>query len=287
MIYIHRDWSLVPNEVIEALDKAAKELDSINDMDERKAHIKKNQEVWAAVRDYLSQMSSKKCWYSEARESVSRYQVDHFRPHGRSKQAAKTYDEGYSWLAFELDNFRLAGMLCNTVNKEYSEETVGKGDWFPLLDPSKRATLASKSFKEETPILLDPTNPEDPSKLWFNDDGNVFPDPMLDEDEKKNVELAIQYLGLRQSMLNGQRNRVLNRCRRAIRRYRAVCKKSPGIRTLEEITIMDDARAELLAMSSPSGEFAAAVRCCLIANGLRYLVVQDELKPQALPAEAV
>lgn len=37
-------------------------------------------------------------------------------------------------------------MLCNTVNQEYSEESVGKGDWFPLADPQEE-----HPFKTEIP----------------------------------------------------------------------------------------------------------------------------------------
>jgi hypothetical protein len=286
MIYIHRDWSQVPDEVKAALKKAADELDAIADPEARKTYIKDHSTVWTAVREYLSGMSSKKCWYSEARESVSRYQVDHFRPHGRSKQAAKAYEDGYSWLAFDLDNFRLAGMLCNTVNKEYSEESVGKGDWFPLFDVTRRATLQSRNIKGETPILLDPMDPEDPAKLWFNEDGKVVPDPDLDEEIKKAVSTAINCLGLDQSMLSGQRRRVMRRATRAIHRYKSVNKILKGDRTENDNVNLAEAEAELLAMSSSSGEFAAAVRCCLIAHGLRGLVVQDELKPRAMdPAE--
>lgn len=287
MIYIHRDWSKVPDEIKEALKKAADELDAIPDPKARKAHIEGNSKAWTAVRDYLSGMSNKKCWYSEARESVSRYQVDHFRPHGRAKQAAKTYTEGYSWLAFDLENFRLAGMLCNTVNKEYSEESVGKGDWFPLLDPTRRATLENRAIGGETPVLLDPTDPEDPAKLWFNEDGTVVPAPELEPDAQASVILAIDYLGLKQSMLIGQRRKKMRQARRAINRYKAVSRIPKGERSANDRANLKEAEAELLAMSSPSGEFAAAVRCYLIANGLRHLALQDELKLRAMDPQEV
>ncbi len=287
MIYIHRDWSKVPDEIKAALKKAADELDAIQDPKARKAHIEGNSKAWTAVRDYLSGMSSKKCWYSEARESVSRYQVDHFRPHGRAKQAAKTCTEGYSWLAFDLDNFRLAGMLCNTVNKEYSEESVGKGDWFPLVDPTRRATLDNRDIDGESPILLDPTDPEDPAKLWFNEDGTVVPAPELEPDAQASVTLAIDYLGLKQSILIGQRRRTMRQARRAINRYKAVARIPKGERSANDRANLNEAEAELLAMSSPSGEFAAAVRCYLIANGLRHLVLQDELRVRAMDPEEV
>ena len=287
MIYVHRNWEHVPDEVKAALKAAAAELDAIADADKRKAHIKANCGKWSAVRDYLSGMSYGKCWYSEAREAVSRYQVDHFRPHGRAKQAAKDYGEGYSWLAFDIENFRLAGMLCNTVNQEYSEESVGKGDWFPLTDSTTRASIQNRSTGRETPILLDPVDPEEPYWLWFDQDGNVVPDPELSEHRKAQVEQAITCLGLRQSMLNRRRRSKLRICLRAIRRYKEADAVLRGERTARDVANLEEARGELLAMSAPSGEFAAAVRCLLVASGLKHLVRREELAPLAVAAEDV
>ena len=287
MIYVHRDWDQVPDEVKVALKTAAAELDAIADAKKRKAYINANRTKWSAVRDYLSGMSHGKCWYSEAREAVSRYQVDHFRPHGRAKQAAKDYCEGYSWLAFDAENFRLAGMLCNTVNQEYSEESIGKGDWFPLRDPATRASIQSRSTGRETPILLDPIDPEEPYWLWFDQDGNVVPDPELTEPRKALVEQAITFLGLRQSMLNRRRRSRLRICLRAIRRYKEADALPRGERTARDTANLNEARGELLAMSAPTGEFAAAVRCLLIASGLKHLVRREELVPLAVAAEDV
>lgn len=287
MIYVHRNWETVPEGVKAALSQAAAELDAIADLDQRKAYINANRDKWAAVRAYLSGMSHGKCWYSEAREAVSRYQVDHFRPHGRSKQAAKQYSEGYSWLAFDIENFRLAGVLCNTVNQEFSEDSVGKGDWFPLADPARRATLQNRDTAQETPVLLDPTDPDDPYKLSFDEHGNVVPDPEMPADQRAAVEEAIACLGLRQSRLNGRRRALLRRATRAAIRFKKARDVPAGTRTERDRENLSEARAELLAMSAPSAEFAAAVRCLLVAHGLRHLVRTDELAPLSLAQDQV
>lgn len=287
MIYVHRDWDTVPDEVKAALRQATEELDALADLEQRKAYINANRDKWAAVRAYLSGMSYGKCWYSEAREAVSRYQVDHFRPHGRSKQAAKQYSEGYSWLAFDIENFRLAGVLCNTVNQEFSEDSVGKGDWFPLIDPARRATLQSRDTGQETPVLLDPTDPDDPYKLRFDEHGNVTPDPDMEPEHQAAVEEAIVCLGLRQSRLNSRRRAVLRRAARAAVRYKDVARIHIGLRTARDAANLNEARAELLAMSAPTAEFAAAVRCLLVAYGLRQLVRTDELAPLAMAHDQV
>ena len=287
MIYVHRNWDTVPDEVKAALHQAASELDVLADLEQRKAYINANRDKWSAVRAYLSGMSHGKCWYSEAREAVSRYQVDHFRPHGRSKQAAKQYSEGYSWLAFDIENFRLAGVLCNTVNQEFSEDSVGKGDWFPLADPARRATLQNRDTAQETPVLLDPTDPDDPYKLLFDEHGNVAPDPEMLPEQRAAVEEAITCLGLRQSRLNGRRRAVLRRATRAAVRFKEASRVPVGTRTVRDTANLNEARAELLAMSAPIAEFAAAVRCLLVAYGLRHLVRTDELAPLAMAHDEV
>lgn len=282
MIYVHRDWNAIPQPVKDALKDAAEALEAIADPQARKAFIAANAPKWSAIRDYLGGMSHHKCWYSEAKERVSRYQVDHFRPHGRAKQAPKDYTEGYSWLAFDLDNFRLAGVLCNTANQEYSDETVGKADWFPLADPTKRACMAARDCGGETPLLLDPVDPDDPCKLIFNEDGTVHPDPTLDTAVQGDVLLAIDYLGLRQSQLNDARRGTWRRCFRAVKKYNRIAKKRKGERTPEEVETLKELQEELVGMSKSSSEFAAVARCCLNVHGLRQFVVADELLPLAI-----
>ncbi len=281
MIYVHRNWDLVPDQVKKDLKQAAAELDAIQDADKRKAYITANQGKWSAVREYLGAMSHGKCWYSEAPESVSRYQVDHFRPHGRAKQALRDTCDGYCWLAFDIENFRLAGVLCNTQNREYSEETVGKGDWFPLLDPSKRATLCGRDCKAESPILLDPVDPDDPCKLLFRDDGTVWPDDRLPNEVQAHVTMAINCLGLRQSQLTRARKRVWLACTKRAKQYSRIAAKPKGQRTDEEVTTLLELTSEMIGMGRSNSPFAAVARTCLIANGLSKFVVADELLPLA------
>lgn len=279
MIYVHRNWELVPEQVKKDLEQAADELDAIHDTDARKAYIKANQGKWSAVREFLGKMSHDKCWYSEAPESVSRYQVDHFRPHGRAKQAVRDTCDGYSWLAFDIENFRLAGMLCNTLNQEYSEETVGKGDWFPLLDPSRRANFIGRNCGAESPVLLDPVDPADPCKLLFNDDGSIWPDDRLPTEVQAHVTTAIECLGLRQRRLNRARRRVWTACTKRARQYSRIAAKPKGQRTDDDAATLGEIMGELIAMGRSSSPFAAVARTCLIANRLSHFVVADELLP--------
>ena len=270
---------MVPAKVLEELKEAAAVLDTIADNESRKEFIRQNSDKWCAVREYLLTMSHGKCWYSESLESVSRYQVDHFRPHGRSKQAEKEYADGYSWLAFDADNFRLAGVLCNTVNREHSEETVGKGDWFPLVDPEKRATITNRDCAAETPILLDPTDPDDVNLIIFNDDGSPAPTPEIDDVSKMRVTVAIKCLGLDQSMLSKSRRMIWRECFRTILKYDRIARKPRGCRSPEEAETMRELGAELVGMSRAERRFSAVARSCLTANRLTKFILRNELEP--------
>lgn len=277
MIYVHADWSKVPQAVKNGLAEAAAQLDAIADPQQRKQFIKDNAPKRAALREHLATMSHGKCWYSEASERVSRYQVDHFRPHGRAKQAEKDFADGYSWMAFDLANFRLAGMLCNVANQEYSEETVGKADWFPLRDPGLRATLVARDCAPESPLLLDPIDPDDPPKLDFNDNGEVLPADGLGALEVGGVQLAIRCLGLYQSQLTDARRRKWRECNGKITKYNRLAKRPKGNRTIDDEVTLRELRNELIAMTRSQSEFAAVARRCLAAHKLEQLVVRDEL----------
>jgi hypothetical protein len=282
MIYVHRDLTKIAEGRLARLKALSEELEQIEGKEDRKAFIAANAEAWSDVRDELAAMSFRKCWYTESREAVSRYQTDHFRPHGRVKQAEKEFAEGYCWLAFDIENFRIVGVLANTQNREYSEETVGKGIWFPLADPSKRATRVAKAIGSETPLLLDPTDLDDPQKIEFNDNGEAHPASHLDKDTKDAIDLAIVRMGIRQEMLNEERRKKWRDCARTIDKYDRFIRKPKGDRTNEERETIDELAQELITMASAESEFSATARCCLQSRRLSMFIVRDELKPLIL-----
>lgn len=279
MIYVHRDFSKISQAKLDALKALSDQLEGIVDPAARKAFIDENRAAWSSVREELSLMSFNKCWYTEAREGVSRYQTDHFRPHGRAKQAAKDYAAGYCWLAFDIENYRIVGVLANTQNQEYSDDTVGKGDWFPLLDPAVRATLVEQSTAKEIFLLLDPVREDDPGKIAFNDNGEAHPCDELPEVDKAWVNDAIVMLGIRQDQLNRKRRTVWKSCTRKIVQYDRFFKKPEAARTDEERQTMRELAEELRAMTSCQSEFASTARSCLRSNKLDVLIVRDEFAP--------
>lgn len=282
MIYVHRDWSKVPEEKLTRLKSLSEELERVAGKAERKAFIAANAGAWSDVRGELESMSFGKCWYTESCDPVSRNQTDHYRPHGRVRQAEGQLAEGYCWLAFDVENYRIVGVLANTQNREYSEETVGKGIWFPLADPEKRATLANPDIGGETPLLLDPTDIADTDKLEFWENGEAHPASHLDDEARAIVDLAIVRMGIRQDMLNNARRQKWRDCARTIEKFTRFQRKPKGQRTEEETATMDELVQELITMASAKSEFSAAVRSCLKSQRLDAFIFRDELEPLKL-----
>lgn len=282
MIYVHRDWSKVPEEKLDRLKALSEELEKIADKAKRKAFIAANADAWSDVRGELEAMSFGKCWYTESRDPVSRNQTDHYRPHGRVKQAEGQFADGYCWLAFDIENYRIVGVLANTQNREYSEETVGKGIWFPLADPEKRATLENPDLGGETPLLLDPTDIADTVKIVFWENGEAHPAGDLDDEAKASVDDAIVRMGIRQDMLNAARRQKWRDCNRTIEKYTRFQRKPRGQRSAEESATIDELAQELITMASAESEFSATVRCCLLSQRLDMFITRDELNPLKL-----
>jgi hypothetical protein len=177
MIFIKRNKDLIPKEVLDAAEQATEDLEKLLLPEERSAFIKRNGAIWTAFNSYLRKMSIDKCWYSESKPTTqhSRFDVDHFRPKLGAKRSETEKDDGYPWLAFEWTNFRLSAQLSNRLStNEETDEVEGKGNWFPLLDGSPKATWDNRCEIDERPLLLDPTVRSDIDLIDVGDDGRMM-----------------------------------------------------------------------------------------------------------------
>jgi len=75
--------------------------------------IEQNSGLWRELQDWLCEKSYGKCWYTEARDSISYWHVDHYRPKAKIKDLNNVEYDGYWWLAFNWKNYRLAGSATN------------------------------------------------------------------------------------------------------------------------------------------------------------------------------
>ena len=150
--------------------------------------ISDHSNVWRDIKPALMDLSHNKCFYCEIIQERSDGTVDHFRP--KSK---------YPWSAFRHSNYRFACTFCNSVRTDReSGETGGKGDSFPLLDEARRATCYEEE-KRESPILLDPCEPDEPGLIDFDQSGS--PVPVYSEEEhpgryrRANESIRFYHLG--------------------------------------------------------------------------------------------
>lgn len=124
--------------------------------------------TWNRHKAAFEKLSHHKCWFTEAYASVSDYAIEHFRPKKkidliRSKdpyaEKRTTSDtNGYWWLSYEIENFRLASYKPNQL----------KGNYFPLESTSIVATPLNNSWRKEKNMLLDPCIKSDTVLLTYS-----------------------------------------------------------------------------------------------------------------------
>ncbi|ENV47612.1 hypothetical protein P255_01929 [Acinetobacter brisouii CIP 110357] len=153
--------------------------------------------IWSELKEELKTLSYNKCWYCEARENRSDNAVDHFRP--KSK---------YKWLTYNPNNFRFACTFCNSRRTDHATgQTGGKGNYFPLLDPTTEAK-DDAGLRSEKYVLLDPCDPLTPSIIIYDDEGIPKPSLLASAIDKQRLETSIQYYHLNHSELVEMRRQL-------------------------------------------------------------------------------
>lgn len=237
--------------------------------EKRKEIIENNRHLWKEIKDWLLSLSHGKCWYSEAKELCSFYDVDHFRPKNRAKDLEGNEREGYWWLAFDWKNYRISGNVCNRPNKDTCEVNRGKADYFPLRKNSPVVDSPSKNLMDEIICLLDPTDPNDPILLSFNENGSPVPS-QRDKWTKERIEITVKLLHLDYEPLTEARRKTWLACRQKLSRIQKLLgelSRSSSISTKNEIKHLQE---ELREMVSSDAELAGTARACLLKSGIRW-----------------
>lgn len=276
MIYVRRDATIIPKAVLDAALAAQAELETLPP-EKRAAFINSKAEVWRAFKSYLSQMSYGKCWYTESPPDHFFMDVDHFRPKNEAKRAATERDDGYEWLAFSWENFRLSAQRTNRLStNEDTGEVEGKSTWFPLLDGSPKASWNDRCDKQEKPILLDPASKDDVRLIEVLPDGRMGGSRFCLGSNKKRVEMSIRILGLNLPLLREARLRVM----REVQRLADILLDSMTAAQLSDVVAdampLQRMRDGLEELTHPSRPYAAAARAQLRGMGLGDLCTQPE-----------
>jgi hypothetical protein len=267
------------------LDEAEALTEQLKNAPDDKARIDlvfAHRKLWRDPRllNWLTDIHHRKCWYSESRESVSSYHVDHFRPKGRAAQMDKSERSGYWWLTFDWKNYRLAGQLLN----------VKKRDLFPVQYPGSAQAANPLSLHAEGPLLLDPLT----NDAWFvsferidDDDCLATTSPGLPQPKADRAALTIEVLGLnRLSLLNKNRADIWDRCLERIREYNDA-DNNPMIQTQEALRLV--AARGLAQLCAEDQEFSSVAQACvnkLAPVDLRMLVNDLLTHPELLKIAA-
>ena len=171
-------------------------LSSLTTHDERSSYMSKHP-FWGDFKPILKSIYGELCWYSEYNlEGGSYGHVDHFRPKNRSKELNQTIilSDGYWWLAYNYQNYRLSCEVCNTK----------KNDYFPI-----NSIPASNPNDNDDPVLLDPCNREDWQLIDCDNDGKIIA-LTSDNEKKKRVEISNIVYGL--DCFSKGRMKIINSC---------------------------------------------------------------------------
>lgn len=251
------------------------ELNNCQNHQERSVCIDKN-EVWRKLFKELAALGNNKCWYSEAKDTMSDRDIDHFRPKKEAKNLPdipRADEDGYWFLAFDVENFRFSSVYSNERRKDKfdkTKETGGKGVYFPLFAGSHVAKSKARILDEEI-MLLDPCDQDDVNLLTFNDKGEAVYNVMtIDEDRDiKRVETSVKLYNLNHSPLVDLRAQVWNKCQRFIDEMRKITSEGDlGNTARNRLKFL---KSEIRKMMDKQEEVSAVVIACCEHNGLEFL----------------
>jgi len=245
-------WLAKANTILEQLKNEP-------DCRKRKAIIFRNRSHWRDVGllEFLKSLSHGKCWYTEAKFTAEYPHLEHFRPKScaRNENWEKCHD-GYWWLAFDLENYRLSKPLPNTR----------KGTYFPLRQPRLAVCEPGIALTLESPFFLDPYNEDDVALLGFNALGKPEPcrEPPVDLDDwdRKRIEFSIKHYGLDDRDLCDQRKALWIAISALCDEYAQNVFKAKHEQCLESRGKAKQIMAQLRNYLDPRHEFTALIRDC-------------------------
>jgi hypothetical protein len=234
------------------------QLKSAPDATARKALIEKNKALCGELKQWLLSLSHGKCWFSEAKDCFSHWDVEHYRPKVNARGEDGSSDDGYWWLAFDWQNFRICG---NAGNRK-------KGTYFPLRSGSARGQPFS-DLRYEQPVLLDPVDNDDPVLLFFNFEGRAIPAPhVTDGWEQARVTLSVERYNLDFPPLMDGRKTVWAECWNRIQEYlREVALFHQDPTNVIARDRLKQAAQRIRAMIHEEREFSSVARACIQSSG--------------------
>ena len=225
--------------------------------EQRDDFIDQHANYWGKLKEHYIKLSHGKCWYTEAKEIVSHFHMDHFRPKKKPIKLNKnckietaTSTEAYWWLAFDWKNYRLAASIPNT----------SKGSYFPLKK-NTYAITQGKAVAEEWCGLLDPTDVYDASLIAFETDGKIYP-ACADMNcwDAQRVTLSKRVYNLNYPSLVDRRIEIQQICKQKIQKIKNAQRNYAETHSIEFRDMLKDYVRELKDMTKPTAEMSAVAR---------------------------
>lgn len=251
----------VPQEIFDNFANASQALAALA-TDEQKREYINNGPLCSAFQPWLWQLGFLKCWYSEAKLQDGEGEVEHFRPKLKVWKTTPPHS-GYTWLAFDWHNLRLAHPSVNKRRTDRStREKAGKGCYFPLKDEESRARVAGAENQEE-PVLLDPTVAKDCLLLCFDEDsGKPIPRFSKEADEwlHRRAAESIKYYHLDEGTWNADRADLM-------KDVNILCQRIEEAARTDQNTYVE-LLGELINYVSPYAEFSRAAEQVAHSKGI-------------------
>lgn len=246
-------------EWLEDANSLLQQMQAAPDDAARKQIIDDNKKLWGELKEWLLSLSHGKCWFSEAKDCINHWEVEHYRPKKSAKDKDGTvHTDCYWWLAFDWTNFRICGSVPNRK----------KGTFFPLREGCQRIPPLGDVRLEE-PMLLDPADPDDPALLSFDLNGNAIPAPGITDDwDLERVGYSIERYNLNDyPPLVDQRKLVWTECWNAIQQYLAELEGYQRTRSPIARQQFKEKAQQIRTMLHPDREFSSVAHACLMGSG--------------------
>ncbi len=242
-------------------DRAVALLDQLKaapDIDTRHDLIDNNHPLWGELKEWLLELSHGKCWFSEAKDCFSHWDVEHYRPKKSSKSERSSAYHGYWWLAFDWHNFRICG---NVGNRK-------KGSFFPLREGCARVGPLG-DLRYEQPLLLDPADADDPNLLFFDLVGDAIPAPHVKNVwERERVTYSVERCKLDYPPLVDRRKTVWGECWSQIQIYLAELERYNADPTnVIAKECFKNAARRIRDLIRADKEFSSVARACILSSG--------------------
>ncbi len=239
-------WIAKANKLLAQLETASR--------DERKKIIDDNATIWGELKAELLKLSHQKCWFSEAKDCFSHWDVEHYRPKKSAKDIDGSEVEGYWWLAFDWKNFRICGNVGNRM----------KGTFFPVR-PSTSRIVYGQEIYDEDPMLLDPIDADDVNLLSFNVLGKAIPSAGVKNTwERDRVEYSVTRFKLNFPPLEEKRKTVWQTCHERICDYLEELKNYNKAGSLTAKDRYKKAAKEVRKMIKEDQELSSVARACIL-----------------------